>query len=194
MTTAKPGDILLVRDYTGQGDLIGELIMAGERARYGDSDMARWTHSALVVNGRGDVAEALEEGVRVSPLSKYAAVETLIVSPQVDPSARAYACRFALAQVGTDYDVLDFVTLALSLLTGLNLSLHSDKRFICSGLVGRATEAYTHAGYPLPSEQLMPADLGSYFGALTGVPLPPLSFFARALDRFRAVVRTISPF
>jgi hypothetical protein len=193
--TYLPGDILLIRDYSGQGDLLGNLIMAGERARYGNSDMARWTHSALIVSTDGHIVEALEEGIRLTNISKYAAVETLIVSPSsAVPPLRAFAIAFALAHIDTDYDVLDFVSLAASLLTGWDLSLHSDKRFICSGLVGRATECYTLGGYPYPSEQLMPADLGVAFGALTGEPLPPLDFFGRFLDKFRALAWSINPF
>lgn len=190
----KAGDILLVRDYSGQGDLLGNLIMAGERARYGNSDYARWTHSALIVSASGDLVEALENGIERTHISKYDKVETLVISPNVVAQLREYACRFALAQAGTKYDVLDFISLAGSLLTGWDLSLHSDKRFICSGLVGRATEAYTFQGYPYPAEQLMPADLGVQFNALSGEPLPPLDRFGRFLDKFRALAWSLNPF
>ena len=189
-----PGDILLVRDYSGDSDLLGNLIMAGERARYGDSDYARWTHSALIVAEDGHVAEALSEGVRLTDgAKKYVKTETLIVSPAVPPGdpRRAYAVRFALAQVGTKYDKLDFAALAGSLLFGVDLSLHSDSRFICSGLCARATESYTESGYQYPSEAMMPADLGDYWHALSGQPLPPLSFVGRLLDKLRAFTRSI---
>lgn len=191
MTTPTAGDILLVRDYKPSGDLLGELIMAGERARFGDSDYSRWTHSALIVNSSGDLIEALADGIKRTNLSKYQGVEVLVVSPPVNAAMRAYACAFAQAQVGTEYDVLDFVFLALSLLTGAKLSLHSDRAFICSGLVSRATECYTAHGYDYPTEQIMPADIGQVFGALSGEPLPPLSFVGRLLDKFRALVRAI---
>ena len=191
-----PGDVLLVRDYTGDSDLLGELIMAGERARYGDSDYARWTHSALIVTTDGGIVEALAEGVRRTVAAKYDGVETLVISPPVpaDDPRRTFAVNFALGHVDDDYDKLDFAALAGSLLFGIDLSLHSDRRFICSGLCARATESYTVSGYPFPSEQMMPADLGDYWHALSGERLPPLSFFGRFLDRLRAVTRAISPF
>lgn len=192
--TYTPGDFLLVDDYSGGSDLIGNLIRAGERARYGDQDCARWTHSALIVSDTGDLVEALANGIRRTNISKYAKHETLVVSPPASAELRQFACRFAEAQQGTPYDVIDFITLAGTLLTGLDLSLHSDKRFICSGLVSRATEAYTDHGYPYPSEQMMPADLAVFWGASTGLPVPALSFLGRLLDKLRAVCRAVSPF
>lgn len=187
----KPGDILLIRDYSGGSDLIGNLILAGERARYGNSDYARWTHSALIVSADGEIAEALQSGIARSNIKKYAKSQTLIISPNVSDDMRAFAVRFALAHVGDKYDVLDFAALALTLLTGLDWSLHTDTRFICSGLVARATECYTESGYPYPSEQMMPADLGIYYHAITGTPLPPLSFLGRLLDKIKAISRSI---
>ena len=170
-----PGDILLVNDYSGQGDLIGNLIRAGEQSRYGNVPAARWTHSALIVSESGDLVEALKEGIRHTNISKYHNHDTKIISPEwvsAGDERRRFACRFALKQVGTDYDVLDFAMLAGSLLTGLDLSLHADHAYICSGLVSRATECYTVAGYPYPAEQMMPADIDVYFGAFADGPLP----------------------
>ena len=192
--TYQPGDILLVRDYNGGSDLLGELIMAGERARYGDSQYAVWTHCALIVDSAGGIVEALSRGIERANLSKYHGKEVLVISPPTTPDKRAFAVAFAEAQVGTSYDRLDFVSLAGSLLTGLPWSLHRDRAYICSGLVARATECYTPAGYPYPPEAMMPADLGAAFKAIPGDPLPPLSFIGRLLDKVRAVARAISPF
>jgi hypothetical protein len=191
-----PGDILLVNDYSGQGDLLGNLIRAGERARYGNSDYARWTHSAMVVSKTGDLVEALENGIERTHIAKYAHHQTLVVSPPIAPRdpRRAYAVRFAEAQQGTRYDILDFVALAFSLLTALKVSVHADSRFICSGLCSRATESYTDHGYPYPPEAMLPADLGDHWQALSGTALPPLSVMGRLLDRFRSVVWALSPF
>lgn len=196
MTTYTPGDILLVNDYNGGSDLIGNLIRAGERARYGDSDYARWTHSALIVSTDGDLVEALAHGVEQTNISKYDGHETLVISPTVAFPAgkRAYAVNFALAQAGDKYDVLDFIALAMTLLTRCDLSLHSDKHYICSELVARATESYTYDGYPYPAEQMMPADLGDYWHALSGKPLPTMSRIGRWLDTLRHVCWALSPF
>jgi hypothetical protein len=190
--------MLLVNDYdTKRFDLIGNLIRAGERARDGArEDSARWTHSAMIVSVDGDLVEALEGGIAHTNISKYDSVETLVVRPPIrrGDSRRAYAVRFALAQVGTKYDVLDFVSFAMSLLTRLDWSLHSDKRFICSQLCARATEAMTDHGYPYPCEAMLPADLAEYWGALSGEPLAPVSFFGRVLDVVRSVAWALSPF
>lgn len=193
--TYTAGDILLVRDYSGGSDLLGNLIMAGERARYGNSGYSVWTHSAMIVDNTGVIVEAQAQGVVKGHASEYAHKETLIISPpNVSADKRAYAVAFALAQVGAKYDVVDFVSLALSLLTGVDWSLHSDTRFICSGLCARATECYTTNGYQFPSEAMLPADLGDYWHALPDAPLPPLAFFGRLLDRFKTLCWSLSPF
>lgn len=191
--TYTPGDILLVNDYTGSSDLLGNLIRAGERARYGNTAYAEFTHSAVIVNDTGDLVEALADGIKRTNIAKYATVPTVVCSPPVpanDPR-RAFAVRFALAQVGTKYDVLDFVALAGSLLSGLKVSVHSDRRFICSGLCARATESYTDHGYPYPSEQMMPADLAVFWYAIPDEPGPRPSLLGRLLDKLKAVCRAV---
>lgn len=197
MPTYTPGDILLVNDYTGGSDLLGNLIRAGERARYGDTMYSELTHSAMIVSANGDLVEALAQGIVKSHISKYTpAQQAAIVSPPVpfaDPR-RAFAVRFALAQVGTSYDVLDFVSLAFSLLLGTDLSIHKDRAYICSGLCSRATESYTEAGYPYPPEAMMPGDLAAFWKALPDTPGPPPSLVGRLLDKLRALARAISPF
>lgn len=138
--TYNPGDILLVRDYTGGSDLLGNLIMAGQRARYGNVDECRWTHSALIVSETGDLVEALARGVKLTNISKYSHVETLIIDTKASAEQRHLAVIGALHQVGDHYGVLDFLSLAFSLLTGLRWSLHADRQPICSELVSRYTE------------------------------------------------------
>src|SRR4051795_10153945 len=63
-----PGDFSLHRASTTKGrggatTTLGKLIQAGERARFGNSDFARWTHSTLIVAATGDICEAIESGV-----------------------------------------------------------------------------------------------------------------------------------
>lgn len=192
--TPQPGDILLVRDYDGESDLLGELIMAGERGRYGNSQYSVWTHSALIVSTSGDIVEALADGVARTNMAKYNGKEVLVISPPAPMDVRAYACRFAEAQVGDKYGVIDFIGLAASLLTGWDLFVGQNRAYICSGLCARATEAYTDSGYQFPPEAMMPGDLAKFWGAIPTQPLPPLSFIARLLDRVRVLARAISPF
>lgn len=191
-----PGDILLVDSYVGQGSIVANLIRAGERATYGNTDYTRWTHAALIVSEDGDLVEALSVGVRRTNISKYAGMDILVVSPPIpaDDPRRAYAVRFALSQVGEDYDYLDFVGLAFNAVGGLSLSLHTDHRFICSGLVARATESYTEDGYNYVTEQMKPADLAYAWRAISGEPTPTLSRFGRFLDLVRSIGWALSPF
>jgi hypothetical protein len=197
MTAYTPGDILLVNDYTGSSDLLGNLIRAGERARYGDTLFSELTHCALIVSADGDLIEALANGIERSHIGKYtAAQQAAIISPPIpaDDPRRAFAVAFAVAQLNDGYDVLDFIALASSLLTGLKVSVHGDGRFICSGLVSRATESYTEHGYPYPAEAMMPGDVAFCWGALADKPGPTPSFLGRLLDKLHAVCKAISPF
>ena len=71
-----PGDFSLHRATATKGrggatTALGKLIQAGERARFGNSDFARWTHSTLIVSERGDICEAIESGVALDNIEKY---------------------------------------------------------------------------------------------------------------------------
>ena len=182
--TYVPGDILLVNDYEGSTDWLGGLIRAGERARGDDAGDDVWTHSALIVTADGDLIEALERGVKRSPISKYAKVQTRVVSPDVpaDDPRRLYAVARALSCEGDAYGVLDFVSLGFSLLLRNRWSTHIDGEPICSELVARATESMTQDGYPYAPERMMPGDLGAYWDGRA--PLKPLGFWRKLLILF----------
>jgi len=181
-----PGDISLHRAAVNHGrdgatTKIGKCIQAGERTRYGNSDFARWTHSALIVSEDGDVCEALETGVARDNIEKYRGTDYMVVHPIGAPEQRALACAFAEAHVGDKYGVLDFAGLVVQCLFGWNLSLQMDGQFICSGLVSRATEKYI-AGYPRSPEDMMPADLAYFWGAESGEPIPAPGVLGRFLN------------
>ncbi len=187
-----PGDFSLHRATTNHGrggatTTLGKLIQAGERTRYGDSDFARWTHSALIVSEDGEICEALERGVARDNIEKYRGTDYMVVHPVGSPAQRALACGFAETRVGDRYGILNFVGLAVQALFGWNLSLHMDGQFICSGLVARATEKYIEA-YPRSSEDMMPGDLAYFWGAQSGEPLPALGFFGRFLNLLPTIV------
>lgn len=172
-----PGDILLVDDYSGVRDWLGALIRDGERAR-GDRDSV-WTHSAVIVSADGDLIEAMAQGIVRGHASRYAHVPTRVLSlgiPESDPR-RAFAVRFCEAQLGHPYGVLDFISLAFSVLFGNRWSSHQDGQMICSELCARATEAATSHGYPYAPERMMPSDLQA---CIEGTPLlPRLGLLAR---------------
>ncbi len=187
-----PGDFSLHRATTNKGrngatTILGKLIQAGERTRYGNTDFARWTHSALIVSENGDICEAIESGVALDNIEKYRQTDYMVVHPTALAEQRELACGFARTRVGDKYGILNFVGLAIQALFGWNLSVHMDGQFICSGLVSRATEKYIEA-YPRSPENMMPGDLAYFWGAQSGEPIPAPGFFGRVLNRLVAFV------
>jgi hypothetical protein len=183
-----PGDFSLHRASTSKGrggatTVLGKLIQAGERRRFGNSDYARWTHSTLIVSSTGDIVEAIESGVKLNNISKYRNTDYMIVHVDAPPEQRQMAAELALeiSKRHDGYGILNFIALAFQALFGWSLSLHVDNQFICSGLVSRATEKYIVL-YPRSPEDMMPADLAAYWGAQSGEPLPKPGFFGRLLD------------
>lgn len=172
MTEYTPGDIALINDYTGQGDLIGNLIYDGEKSRHGRAD---WTHAVGIVSETGDIVEAMGPGVQRNNISEYPAANVTVIHLPLkayDPR-RAYAVRFWLNTVGQEYGWPDFIGLAVSLAFGLNVLVHSNRMPICSENCARATESATDHGYPYTSDAMMPQDLGVYWGLVpSGKPLP----------------------
>ena len=186
------GDFTLHRATTTKGrggatTALGKLIQAGERARYGDSDFARWTHSTLIVSDRGDICEAIESGVALDNIAKYLGSDYMVVHVEASPVQRQLACGFAETRVGDKYGVLNFIGLAFQALFGWNISLQMDGQFICSGLVARATEKYIDA-YPRSPENMMPGDLAYFWDATSGDPLPALGTIGRLLNLLVAAV------
>ncbi|TMM18534.1 MAG: hypothetical protein E6F96_06210 [Actinobacteria bacterium] len=187
-----PGDFSLHRATATKGrggatTALGKLIQAGERARFGNSDFARWTHSTLIVSERGDICEAIESGVALDNIEKYRGSDYLVVHVSASPVQRELACGFAKTRVGDAYGVVNFIGLAFQALFGWSLSIHMDGQFICSGLVSRATEKYIDA-YPRSPENMMPGDLAYFWGATSGEPLPALGFIGRLLNLLVAFV------
>ena len=181
-----PGDFSLHRATTTKGrggatTVLGKLIQAGERARFGNSDFARWTHSTLIVSESGEICEAIESGVALANIEKYRGSDYIIVHVSASPGQRSLACGFATTRVPDPYGILNFVGLAFQALFGWTISVHMDGQFICSGLVARATEKYIEA-YPRSPENMMPGDLAYFWDASSGEPLPTLGFVGRLLN------------
>lgn len=186
------GDFTLHRATTTKGrggatTALGKLIQAGERARFGDSDFARWTHSTLIVSGGGDICEAIESGVALDNIEKYRNSDYIVVHASASPVQRDLACGFAKTRVGDKYGIVNFIGLAFQALFGWSLSIHMDGQFICSGLVARATEKYIDA-YPRSPENMMPGDLAYFWDATSGEPLPALGIIGRLLNLLVTVV------
>jgi hypothetical protein len=181
-----PGDFTLHRATATKGrqgatTTLGKLIQAGERARFGNSDFARWTHSTLIVSDGGDICEAIESGVALDNIEKYRGSDYIVVHVSASPQQRELACGFARTRVGDSYGIVNFIGLAFQALFGWTLSVHMDGQFICSGLVARATEKYIES-YPRSPEDMMPGDLAYFWDASSGEPLPALGLLGRLLN------------
>jgi hypothetical protein len=185
-----PGDILLVRDYSGQGDLIGNLILAGSTARHGQGFA---THSACIVSPQGDLIEALEQGVATSHISKYQGKETRIVQfpAAFGDARRLFAVRFWQSCVGQPYGNLGFVSLAVSILFGIKAGVDVNKMPICSQLASRPTESMTEQGWAWPPEEMMPDDIAVQMGVLPAGA--PVGFGGRVLLLFKALYWGVAP-
>ena len=180
-----PGDFLLVCDWTE--NFIGSLIRAGERVWYGNTDFARWTHSAMIVGYQGELVEALAKGVERSNISKYADADFVVVHPlDVTPAQRALAVACAEAMVGETYGYVDYLGLVPRAIFHWNLSVHAGNAPICSELVARCTEKYI-AKYPWSVEEIMPASLAAYWQVHTAQPLPELNLWDRFLNAIGSV-------
>jgi hypothetical protein len=108
-----PGDFSLHRATATKGregatTTLGKLIQAGERARFGDSDFARWTHSTLIVSESGDIVEAIESGVAPGNIEKYRNSDYIVVHVSALPVQRELACGFAKSRVGDKYGIVNF--------------------------------------------------------------------------------------
>jgi uncharacterized protein YycO len=179
-----PGDFGLERASNADGSTpskVSQLIMAGERSRFGDTSFALWSHSFLIVSTDGRIVEANEGGIEERDIREYAGRDVVIVDTQASRAQRALAVQFARRQVGEAYGILDFVSLALQAILGWNLSISVNQQMICSELVARATEKYIDA-YPLPAQSMMPADLAHYWGKADPEKPPPLGWFGKLLN------------
>jgi hypothetical protein len=182
--SVKPGDIGLERASYASGatpSAVSQLIMAGERSRYGSGPYSLWSHSFLIVSEDGHLVEANEKGVEERHISEYAKRDVVLIDTKASPEQRALAVAFARRQVGIGYGILDFVSLGFQSVCNWNLSFSMNQQMICSELVARATEKYLSA-YPLPAQSMMPADLAHYWGVVDKEKPPPLGWFGKFLN------------
>jgi hypothetical protein len=155
------GDFILTH---GEG-FICELIRFGQRLRFtGDNArFAYWNHAALLVNPEGDLIEALGDGIKKTHISKYTQKEYVVVSIEASDADRAEMLQFAESFLTMEYGYATFISIGLSLLTGLRFSFGFEGQFICSGLVARALERTQEIFQENPTS-IMPATLAKYYG------------------------------
>ena len=163
----QPGDVLLVEGHTRVSAAIRYLTQS------------TWSHAALHVGAIPGLRETdgephvlveaiLGRGVVTAPLSAYATKHCRICRPVALSAAdRAALVAFAVARIGTGYDVRNVVDLARYLLPMppvpirfrrrmIALGSGSPTQTICSTLIAQAFEAVR---YPiLPDIQELPAE------------------------------------
>lgn len=159
------GDVVLTHGSTW----ISILIRIGQAIRFqGDKQpYAYWNHAALVVNEQGDLIEALGYGITKRNISVYQPKEYAVIKVQACDDQRKAMVRYAEFQLGKKYGILTFLSLGLSLLTGLKFTFGIEGEMVCSGLVASALERADEV-FPRPSLNMTPADLAVYFNV--GLP------------------------
>jgi hypothetical protein len=148
--------------------LMARLVRLGQRLRFtGDQRRyAWWNHVALVLDGEGNLAEALPTGVMCTNITKYVGTDYYLIevelSPQDEQEVVAFAQSVLDAPERTKYDWWTIASLTISQLTGSRIVFGKIGTAICSGFV---SEALVRAGaiFPRPPDYMTPADLADYF-------------------------------
>lgn len=129
------------------------------------------THSALILNEEGAMAEALTTGVIYTSLTDYKSKNFVLVRTVSSQLDRAQIRAFAdeVVEDRTRYGVFTIASIILTLLTGSKLIFGYSGTAICSGFV---SEALCRSGYIFqkPPSHMMPADLAEMFN-VKGVKL-----------------------
>jgi hypothetical protein len=168
----QPGDFIL----THGDDWTSKLIWFGQGLRFFGKDRkyAYWTHTAILVDERGGIIEAIGNGVKQDQISKYKDIEYHLVrlGTTADGMDRHEAVNFARWSLNEPYGWLTIVSIAIGLITGGRLTFGYEGQAICSGLVSRSLER-TEAIFDRSPTDIMPADLAKYYGAVPPSPGTP---------------------
>jgi hypothetical protein len=160
------GDFLLT-GVKAQG-IVSWAIKTGALLRRYPKPFRRFSHTALVIDPDGTLAEAKATGVVRSPISDYEPADYVIVRTQVDEHDARQLLAFAESVLAarTRYGFVTFAGLALYCLTGAQLCIQQAGTAICSGFV---SDALTRSGFiwPRPPFAMMPADLAQHFDVRT---------------------------
>jgi hypothetical protein len=143
------------------------IIQFGQRLRFVRSrrPYAFWNHVALVLDERGDLAEALSAGVVRTNIERYHDVDYELVRVECSAEDRHQIVAFAdsVLQARESYGWWTIAGLAVTLLTGSRFVFGRVGTAICSGF---ACSALVRAGliFDRPPDFMMPADLAEHFG------------------------------
>ncbi|MBL8927658.1 MAG: hypothetical protein JNM77_15710 [Pseudonocardia sp.] len=165
-----PGDFLLSKAHGRKHDII----RWGQALRMPEADRrhAGYTHAALVVSPRGDLIEAIGEGVQTSSIKQYVIDKEVyqVVRIEASEEARERVVEFATWVLSTKapYAGLAIASTTVWAFTGSRLLFFMDGSFTCSGLVAAALERMG-ARFGMNAARVTPAQLAVVFGA----PGPP---------------------
>jgi hypothetical protein len=166
----RPGDFIL----THGDQWTSRLIRFGQSLRYRGpkAKYTYWNHTALVVDMKGAIVEALGTGVTLRSIHDYEPTQYTVVRIEASDEDRAQAATFARSCVGAAYGWLTIVSIAFSLVTGGGFAFAIDGQLICSGLVARALER-TNAIFKHDPARIMPAELAEIYDVDPPAPGTP---------------------
>lgn len=123
-----------------------------------------WSHATLYV-GNGQVIEAENHGVVLSPIMKYAEHNIRLCTPRfLDPAGRQIVVELARESLGRSYDLTNVRNLLLSYFAATRnrrafLGNLEECQEMCSSLIARAFEAVGHPVLPgRHHTQIVPRD------------------------------------
>jgi len=155
-----PGDFILV-STTG---FLARCIRFGQFFRYHGEmrSYAHWNHTAMIIDADGTIVEAAGRGVRVRNISEYKENEYYLVNTRLNKQSREQTVAAAKSFIKDKYSFLTILSIAIQLVTGIELQISLGNTVICSGLVSQALWAGGIVFKNNPYLQ-MPADLAACF-------------------------------
>jgi hypothetical protein len=166
-TDCSPGDFILTH---ADHSFVDAAIRFGQRLRYRGKrrPFAYWNHAAGVTVGGPDavLVEMLAAGATVSPLSKYAGRDYILVHVEQGAARRSEAAEYWewLARTHCEYGYVSILLDAIALLTHLPVGGAWRGRPVCSAAVAAGLGMDEWRSNP---SAVLPADLAWYFGATT---------------------------
>lgn len=156
----KPGDFIL----THREELYSRVVSFGQRMRFTGEDRkyAHWSHAALVAGYKGELIEAVGEGVVSRTLAEYHDVEYHYVRTGMSLTDRRQAVKFAESCLEQKYAWASIAALAIVLLTNTRFEFGLERTQFCSDLVARSLERGPFI-FPKSPSMMMPAHLAQFF-------------------------------
>jgi hypothetical protein len=168
---APAGAVVLVRHAT----LPAKLIRTFERLRVPKPYC--WTNHAGVTLSAGSNAQIIQEGGRgaaVSLLANLVAETYTVTTIEAMAEQKTAGVVFLAKTIGTGYGWLSIVADAFNALTGLELSLATGERMVCSTQTARYMERIGYVPEHSPYS-LTPAHLAWALGIVNPLAPPPVN-------------------